>query len=129
MEGLGYGRWMWQWQADPLAEEYRTIVVDNRGTGDSDVLEDADEREAVRYRMEPAMSGAFWADNDDLIEQRVDWRLAGDESLTLDELTDFLDGRLARFNRPRHLAFVGTMPTSGSSKIDRQAVTERFGES
>jgi fatty-acyl-CoA synthase len=53
----------------------------------------------------------------------------GDESLTLDELTDFLDGRLARFKRPRHLAFVDTMPTSGPSKIDRQAVTERFGES
>ena len=53
----------------------------------------------------------------------------GDESLTLDELTDFLDGRLARFKRPRHLAFVDAMPTSGPSKIDRQAVADRFGES
>ncbi|MFC5367927.1 AMP-binding protein [Salinirubrum litoreum] len=53
----------------------------------------------------------------------------GDESLTLEELTDFLDGRLARFKRPRHLAFVAEMPTSGPSKIDRQAVAERFGES
>jgi pimeloyl-ACP methyl ester carboxylesterase len=155
VEGLGYGRWMWQWQADPLAEEYRTVVFDNRGTGDSDVpagpytiaemagdLEavladagvesahvvgasmggmiaqqyaldydraeslallctshggdeavptppetqermfgvpaDADEREAIRYKMEPAMSDEFWTANDDLIEQIVDWRLAGD---------------------------------------------------
>jgi pimeloyl-ACP methyl ester carboxylesterase len=155
VEGLGYGRWMWQWQADPLAEEYRTVVFDNRGTGDSDVpagpytvaemagdLEavladagvesahvvgasmggmiaqqyaldydraeslallctshggdeavptppetqermfgvpaDADEREAIRYKMEPAMSDGFWAEHDDLIEQIVDWRLAGD---------------------------------------------------
>jgi pimeloyl-ACP methyl ester carboxylesterase len=146
---------MWQWQADPLAEEYRTVVFDNRGTGDSDVpagpytiaemagdLEavladagvesahvvgasmggmiaqryaldydraeslallctshggkeavptppetqermfgvpaDADEREAIRYKMEPAMSDEFWTANDDLIEQIVDWRLAGD---------------------------------------------------
>ena len=53
----------------------------------------------------------------------------GDESLTLDELTEFLDGRLARFKRPRHLAFVDEMPTSGPSKIDREAVAERFGES
>jgi fatty-acyl-CoA synthase len=53
----------------------------------------------------------------------------GDESLTLDELTDFLDGRLARFKRPRHLAFVDEMPTSGPSKIDREAVAARFGES
>ncbi|WP_132057461.1 AMP-binding protein [Halorussus amylolyticus] len=52
----------------------------------------------------------------------------GDESLTLDELTDFLDGRLARFKRPRHLAFVAEMPTSGPSKIDRQAVEEEFGD-
>jgi pimeloyl-ACP methyl ester carboxylesterase len=146
---------MWQWQAEPLAEEYRTVVFDNRGTGDSDVPEgpytvsemasdleavlddagvesahvvgasmggmiaqqyaldydraaslallctshggseavptppetqermfgvpeDADEREAVRYKMEPAMSDEFWAENDDLIAQIVDWRLAGD---------------------------------------------------
>jgi pimeloyl-ACP methyl ester carboxylesterase len=155
VEGLGYGRWMWQWQAEPLAEEYRTVVFDNRGTGDSDVPEgpytvaemasdleavlddagvesvhvvgasmggmiaqqyaidydraaslallctshggeeavptppetqermfgvpeDADEREAIRYKMEPAMSAEFWAENDDLIEQIIDWRLAGD---------------------------------------------------
>jgi fatty-acyl-CoA synthase len=52
----------------------------------------------------------------------------GDESLTLEELTDFLDGKLARFKRPRHLAFVAEMPTSGPSKIDRQAVKHEFGE-
>ncbi|WP_135805698.1 AMP-binding protein [Halorussus marinus] len=52
----------------------------------------------------------------------------GEESLTLDELTAFLDGRLARFKRPRHLAFVDEMPTSGPSKIDREAVERAFGE-
>ncbi|NHN57832.1 MULTISPECIES: AMP-binding protein [Halorussus] len=52
----------------------------------------------------------------------------GDESLTLDELTGFLDGRLARFKHPRHLAFVDEMPTSGPSKIDRGAVKAEFGE-
>jgi fatty-acyl-CoA synthase len=51
----------------------------------------------------------------------------GDESLTLEELTEFLDGRLARFKRPRHLAFVEEMPTSGPSKIDREAVKAEFG--
>jgi fatty-acyl-CoA synthase len=51
----------------------------------------------------------------------------GDESLTLDELTDFLDGKLARFKRPRHLDFVAEMPMSGPSKIDRQAVKSEFG--
>ncbi|MFC7019188.1 MULTISPECIES: AMP-binding protein [Haloarcula] len=52
----------------------------------------------------------------------------GDPDLTVEELGDFLDGRLARFKHPRSLAFVETMPTSGPSKIDRDAVVERFGE-
>jgi fatty-acyl-CoA synthase len=51
----------------------------------------------------------------------------GDESLTIEELREFLDGRLARCAIPRHLAFVEEMPTSGPSKIDREAVREAFG--
>jgi pimeloyl-ACP methyl ester carboxylesterase len=39
VEGLGYGKWMWQFQREPLAESYDTIVFDNRGTGDSDCPE------------------------------------------------------------------------------------------
>ena len=53
----------------------------------------------------------------------------GDDSLTLDDLSAFLDDRLARFKHPRHLAFVDELPTSGPSKIDRDAVREEFGES
>jgi len=52
----------------------------------------------------------------------------GDDSLTLEEVEAFLDGRLAGFKRPCHLDFVDEMPTSGPSKIDRDAVRERFGE-
>ncbi|WP_276300335.1 alpha/beta fold hydrolase [Halorussus lipolyticus] len=158
VEGLGYGRWMWRWQRQRLADEgYRVVVWDNRGTGDSDepegpytveemasdleavldavgvesahvvgasmggmiaqqyaldydraeslgllctshggedavetpdetqarmfgVPDDADEREAIRYKMKPAMTDEFWADNQDLIEDIVDWRLEGDAS-------------------------------------------------
>ena len=36
VEGLGYGKWMWRWQREALADDYRVIVPDNRGTGDSD---------------------------------------------------------------------------------------------
>ncbi|WP_267641596.1 alpha/beta fold hydrolase [Haloarchaeobius amylolyticus] len=50
-EGLGYGRWMWRFQRRRL-EDYRTIVFDNRGTGDSDVPEPADEGEDPRYSIE-----------------------------------------------------------------------------
>ena len=52
----------------------------------------------------------------------------GDESLSVEELAAFLDGRLARFKHPRHLAFVDELPTSGPSKIDRDAVRDEFGE-
>ncbi len=36
LEGLGYGRWMWHWLTDDLADEYEVLRPDNRGTGDSD---------------------------------------------------------------------------------------------
>jgi 3-oxoadipate enol-lactonase len=36
VEGLGYGRWMWNWQREALAEEHDVLLPDNRGTGDSD---------------------------------------------------------------------------------------------
>ncbi|MXR40408.1 alpha/beta fold hydrolase [Halobaculum sp. WSA2] len=154
-EGLGYGRWMWNWQADALAESYHVVLWDNRGTGESGVPEgpytigqlagdleavlvdagvdaahvvgasmggmvaqryaltydrarslallctspggpdaiptpestlermfsvpdDADEREAIRYKMAPAVSDGFFEDNPDLVERIVDWRLESD---------------------------------------------------
>ena len=155
VEGLGYGRWMWRWQRRALDDEYRLLLPDNRGTGDSDappgpytipelaadleaVLadagvdeahvvgasmggmiaqtyaleydraatvsllctspggpdaepvpeetqqrlvaapDDADERETIRYRMEPAVSDGFFAENPDLVERIVDWRVESD---------------------------------------------------
>ncbi|MFC7142753.1 alpha/beta fold hydrolase [Halosimplex aquaticum] len=35
VEGLSYGTWMWDWQREAFGD-YRTLVWDNRGTGDSD---------------------------------------------------------------------------------------------
>jgi 3-oxoadipate enol-lactonase len=154
VEGLGYGRWMWNWQREALAESYDVILPDNRGTGDSDapegpysiaemaadldaVLDDAgvdsvhvvgasmggmiaqryaldfdraasltllctspggeiaaptppatqqrmfevpeglDEREEIRYKMQPAMTDRL-ADDEELLEQIIDWRLDSD---------------------------------------------------
>ncbi|MFC7142754.1 AMP-binding protein [Halosimplex aquaticum] len=52
-----------------------------------------------------------------------------DESdLSLPALRELLDSRLARFKHPRRLAFVDELPTSGPSKIDRDAVEAEFGE-
>jgi len=54
--------------------------------------------------------------------------VTGDESLTLEALDEFLDGRLAGFKRPKRLTFVDEFPHSGPSKIDRASIESRFGE-
>ena len=51
----------------------------------------------------------------------------GDAALTLSDLADFLDGRLAGYKHPKQLLVVEELPTSGPSKIDRAAVEARFG--
>ncbi len=155
VEGLGYGRWMWRWQRQALADEFDIVLWDNRGTGISDipegpytisemagdldavlaaegiesahivgasmggmiaqqhaleyeraatlsllcttpggpeeepipeptlermfgVPEEYDERESIRYKMEPAVTDTFWAEHDALIEDIIDWRLETD---------------------------------------------------
>jgi pimeloyl-ACP methyl ester carboxylesterase len=55
-------------------------IVEQSSTGNQTPSDDADEREAIRYKMKPAMTDEFWAANDDLVEDIVDWRLAGDAS-------------------------------------------------
>jgi len=154
-EGLGYGRWMWNRQADALSDRYHVVLWDNRGTGESAVPEgpytiaqlagdleavladagvgtahvvgasmggmvaqryaldhdraasltllcaspggpdaaptpeatlermfsvpdDADEREAIRHRMAPAVGEGFIEANEALVERIVGWRLESD---------------------------------------------------
>jgi pimeloyl-ACP methyl ester carboxylesterase len=37
VHGLGYGRWGWEPVADSLADDFRVVLHDNRGIGESDV--------------------------------------------------------------------------------------------
>ena len=37
IHGLGYGRWGWEPIAEPLGDDFRLLLHDNRGIGDSDV--------------------------------------------------------------------------------------------
>lgn len=39
LEGLGYGRWMWDWLTEALTPDFRAVRPDNRGTGDSSTPE------------------------------------------------------------------------------------------
>jgi pimeloyl-ACP methyl ester carboxylesterase len=43
-----------------------------------DVPEDLDERGAVKYKMQPAMTDEFWAANQALVDDIVTWRLESD---------------------------------------------------
>jgi fatty-acyl-CoA synthase len=52
----------------------------------------------------------------------------GEETLTLAELEAVCEGKLAGYERPRHLVSVDEMPKSGPSKIDRDAVADRYAE-
>jgi len=52
----------------------------------------------------------------------------GDPDLTLADLQEFMDGKIARYKFPRALEVVAEIPMSGISKIDRAAVAEQFGE-
>lgn len=36
VQGLGYARWGWEPVADPLAERFRVVLLDNRGIGESE---------------------------------------------------------------------------------------------
>lgn len=181
LEGLGYGRWMWRWQAAALDDAYEVVLLDNRGTGDSDapagpysiegmaadveavladlgvdaahvvgasmggmiaqayaldydrtaslsllctshggpqavptppetrermfdVPDDADEREAIRYKMRPAMTDDFFDSREDLITRIVDWRLESDAP---DHARAAQAEAVAGFDRREELADLG----------------------
>ena len=44
------------------------------------VPDDYDEAEAIRYKMRPAVTDAFWEDHADVIDRIVEWRLETDPS-------------------------------------------------
>lgn len=90
VEGLGYGRWMWQWQREPLAETYDTIVFDNRGTGESDapsgpytIAEMAADLEAVLDETDVESCHIVGASMGGMISQRYALTYDRAESLTL----------------------------------------------
>lgn len=50
----------------------------------------------------------------------------GDPGLSIEEVREFLGGRLARFKHPKSVVHVDAIPTSGPSKLDREAVRDRW---
>lgn len=59
-------------QAEPIPEETRHRMFS--------VPDEADAREAIRWKMSPAMTDEWMTENDDVVTQIVDWRLDSDAS-------------------------------------------------
>ena len=49
------------------------------------VPEEYDQRESIRYKIQPALTDEFWETNQDIVEQIVDWRVESDASDTARE--------------------------------------------
>jgi acyl-CoA synthetase (AMP-forming)/AMP-acid ligase II len=49
------------------------------------------------------------------------------QSATAQEIIDFVGGRIARYKRPKHVAFVDAMPKTAAGAIDRAKVKETHG--
>jgi fatty-acyl-CoA synthase len=47
-------------------------------------------------------------------------------TLTLDTITEYLDGRLARFKHPRALRLVDALPRNATGKIARGQLRETY---
>ena len=53
VQGLGYSSWMWFKQIPDLSREYKVIIFDNRGVGDSD-------KPDIEYTIEMMADDAAW---------------------------------------------------------------------
>ena len=50
-----------------------------------------------------------------------------DRAATAQEIIDFVGGRIARYKRPKYVAFVDAMPKTAAGAIDRAKVKETHG--
>jgi len=100
-----------------------------------DVPDDADEREAIRYKMRPAMTDAFWDANPDLVADIVDWRLESDapdrarEAQAAGVAAFDASGRLGEIELPAFVAH-GTadrvLPVENADLLHRDLPDSRF---
>lgn len=51
-----------------------------------------------------------------------------DETMTKSDFREFLEGRLARFKHPKEIEFVAELPKSGTGKLERQTIIDRYGD-
>jgi acyl-CoA synthetase (AMP-forming)/AMP-acid ligase II len=54
--------------------------------------------------------------------------LKAGHTITAQELIDFVSARIARYKRPKYVAFVATMPKTAAGAIDRAAVKKEHGQ-
>lgn len=54
--------------------------------------------------------------------------LEGGQSLTAQELIDFVGERIARFKKPQYVEFVDALPVNEEGELDREAVKKLYGQ-
>lgn len=121
VEGLGYGAWMWQFQREPLADAYDTIVFDNRGTGASDcpngpytIAEMAADLEAVLEDADVEAAHVVGASMGGMIAQR--YALDFDRAVSLSLLCTSHGGDDAVPVPPETQAFMFDVPEDADER-------------
>jgi long-chain acyl-CoA synthetase len=51
-----------------------------------------------------------------------------DQSLTAQQVSDYVASRIARYKRPKWVVFTETLPTNTEGLVDREAVKTQWGE-
>ena len=85
--------------------------------------------EGVLAELDGVEDAAVFGTPDDRLGEAVAAAIVGDGSLTADDVRAFCDdhGGLAGYEKPRRVHFVESFPRTGSQKVDRAALVERFG--
>lgn len=85
--------------------------------------------EGVLAELDGVEAAAVFGTPDDRLGEAVTAAIVGEDSLTADDVEAFCDdhGGLAGYEKPRRVHFVESFPRTGSQKVDRTALVERFG--
>ena len=85
--------------------------------------------ESALAELDGVEAAAVFGTPDDRLGEAVTAAIVGDDSLTAEDVQAFCDdhGGLAGYEKPRRVHFVESFPRTGSQKIDKTALVERFG--
>jgi acyl-CoA synthetase (AMP-forming)/AMP-acid ligase II len=86
--------------------------------------------EGVLAEMDGIEAAAVFGTPDDRLGEAVTAAIVGDDDLTAEAVASFCDDHdgLAGYEKPRRVEFVDSLPRTGSQKIDKTELVERFAD-